>query len=288
MVLVNSNDVILTGVPRGGTTLACQLLHQCEGCVSLFEPIDISTLPRGDRAAAVGEILRFFAQTRAGILRDGSAPSEQVDGQVPDNPFASTRGTDGGRERIALPGCIRIEPVPTADFTLVVKHNASFTALLPQLAQNFRVLAIVRHPLPVLASWNSVDLPVRGGRIPAGERFDPVLAASLDAEPDRLQRQLLVLDWFFVRFHKQLPAADVLRYEDIVASQGECLRERAGLSCAPAVALSERNANSLYSRDEIPRLAAALSAFNGSWQHWYPSDSITAMAERLLANPGQV
>ena len=44
MAVVNprhdDNDLALTGIPRGGTTLACRLLGQATGCVALFEPID--------------------------------------------------------------------------------------------------------------------------------------------------------------------------------------------------------------------------------------------------------
>ncbi|MEO7251191.1 MAG: hypothetical protein ABIW30_01135, partial [Arenimonas sp.] len=193
------------------------------------------------------------------------------------------RDAQGLRELIAAPGQIRLEPRPVPGFTLVIKHNATFTALLPELATRLRTLAIVRHPLSVLASWHSVNLPVRDGRIPAGERLDPDLAASLDAQSDRLSRQLLVLDWFFSRFERLLPAPDVLRYEDVLSSQGDVLRERAGLRGEPTTGLAERNANALYSPEQIPVLAEALARNSGSWQRWYPLDSIAPLAERMLA-----
>ena len=61
----------------------------------------------------------------------------------------------------------------TPGFDLVVKHNALFTALLPDLLSAFPVYGIVRNPLAVLASWNAVNLPVKQGRIPA-ERSSPL------------------------------------------------------------------------------------------------------------------
>ena len=280
-------DIILTGVPRGGTTLACQLLQACRHCVALFEPMDVAAVPPGDRGAAVAEVLRFFAATRAQIAREGVAPSMQVDGAVPDNSFANTLGADGRRQLVASPGLIQVDTQGRPDFSLVIKHNAMFTALLPELGQHFQVLAIVRHPLSVLASWNSVELPVSEGRLPAGERFDEELAARLHAQADRLSRQFLVLDWFFSRFDRLLPALDVLRYEDVVASQGAQLRARAGLDGEPVAGLAERNTNSLYSRSAIPALADALGRRDGSWQRWYPAETIAPLAERMLAaNPG--
>ena len=134
MVVLNGRDIILTGVPRAGTTLACQLIHQCDGSVALFEPMDMTALHYGDRQAAIAGVQRFFVDARKQLLAEGTAPSMQVDGGIPDNSFASAMDTSGHRRLLASPGLIRVEPKPQAGFTLVVKHNASFTALLPELA----------------------------------------------------------------------------------------------------------------------------------------------------------
>lgn len=276
---------MLTGVPRGGTTLACQLLQQCHDTVALFEPMDVAILPR-DRSAAVREVQRFFVACREQLLLDGSAPSKHVGGAVPDNPFASEVGTDGTREMIAAHGRVHIEPRPAPGFTLVIKHNAAFAALLPELAATCRMLAIVRHPLSVLASWNSVDLPVRAGRIPAGEHFDPELGVLLDQETDPLRRQLLVLEWFFSRFDRLLPVGDVLRYEDVIDSQGEQLRALAGVRGTTITGLSERNANVLYPQALVPQLVEALGRQAGSWQRWYPPETVEPLARRMLTARG--
>lgn len=275
-------DLALTGVPRGGTTLCCHLLQACEQTVALFEPMDVMALDASDPDQAVAGIRQFFARVRERALRDGTAPSKHVGGTVPDNPFSDRTGADGRRLALAEPGRIVLDPRPSDGFTLVVKHNAAFTSLLPTLSSALRTIAIVRHPLSVLASWNSVDLPVSSGRIPAGERFDHALAARLDAEPDRLQRQLIVLEWFYSRFDRNLSADDVLRYEDIVSSAGALLRRRAGVSGDDAIGLVEQNANPAYRREDIAQLADALRARAGSWQRWYEAGSIDQLAGRLL------
>lgn len=281
MAHVSGRNLALTGVPRGGTTLACRLLGLCADTVALFEPMDVTGLPTHDPPAAVERISAFFDETRAQLLESGSAPSKQRDGQVPDNPFDDERTANGPRRIQVAPGRIRIEPMPDPDFTLVIKHNAAFTALLPLLAERFETIAIVRHPLSVLASWNSVDLPVRDGRLPAGERLDAALAARLALEPLRLHRQLIVLDWFFARFATALPPSRVVRYEDLIASHGAELRALAGLSGSADGLLSERNSNAAYSHDDVSRLALALQRHPGHWQHWYPADSIAPLAQRM-------
>ena len=60
-------------------------------------------------------------------------------------------------------GEIAIDKPLSARFTLLIKHNALFAALLPRLTESFPCLALVRNPLSVLASWQTVDLPVHPG-----------------------------------------------------------------------------------------------------------------------------
>lgn len=279
MERLSGRNIVLTGVPRGGTTLACQLLGQCTDTVALFEPMEVADLPLS-HTAAVERIEQFFTATRQQILETGTAPSKHRGGVVPDNPF-SARGADGRRTLVATEGVIRLPYRPGSDFTLVLKHNAAFAALLPALATHFEAYAIVRNPLPVLCSWQSVDLPVRDGHVPAGERLAPELAMRLARLDSPTGRQLAILDWFFERFEHGLPATKVLRYEDIVASQGQVLFTQAGLHGQAATALSERNASRDYLASHPETLRDALLAKGGSWEQWYPRNSIAAVFDRL-------
>lgn len=273
------SDIVLTGVPRGGTTLACRLLGECQDTVALPEPIAPDTLPQ-DRAGALQAVVDFFADARAGLRRDGTAPARTVDGRIGDNFFdAPVAGQL--RRPLAQAATVRLaQPLPKR-FHLVVKHNALFAALLPELAACMRTLAIVRHPLAVLASWQTVDLPVAHGRLPVGERLDPALARSLAAAGDEiLARQLCILDWFFARYLQALPRTSVLRYEDIIHDGGARLRAAAGLQ-GDVQPLTSRNQDARYPGVDIARLAARLAGTAGAWSLLYPPQSIPAVAERL-------
>lgn len=273
---MSGRDIALTGVPRGGTTLACRLLGQCERTVALFEPMSVMSLPC-ERADAVDAVQAYYRDVRTQIARDGNAPSQQRDGSVPDNPFAEPDAF-GTRPAQASAGLLRINPA-LADATLVIKHNAAFTALLPELSQRLPTYAIVRNPLAVLASWQSVPLPVRDGRVPAGEHFDRALAQRLDASTEPLERQLLVLDWCFRQFADYLPSNQVIRYEALVASQGEALRAAVGVQGAVDAPLGERHPRRLCSAAALRDLASALQSRHGAWSHWYDPASIQRLAE---------
>jgi len=71
-----------------------------------------------------------------------------------------------------------------------MSQPAVFSALLPDAAERFACLALVRNPLSLLASWQTVNLPFNQGRIAGVEPYDPELRRTLDEEPDRLQRMI--------------------------------------------------------------------------------------------------
>ena len=273
-------QITLTGVPRSGTTLCCRLLGEAPGTVALFEPMEVRELAGVDHEAAVEKVATFFKQTRRCLLDTGRAPTQQVDGVVPDNPFASRRGADGKRVREALLGNIEISKPLAKDFTLVVKHNAAFTALLPLLASRIETWAVIRNPLAILASWESVDLPVSAGRLPAGERLDAVLRERLDGEPVREERQLMILEWFYSRYRDFLPAGRVIRYEAVVASAGDSIAGSTGI-CVPVTPLIGRNSSSLYDPAWCEKSAMRLREREGAWRHFYPATEIEALAAQL-------
>lgn len=278
-------DIVLTGVPRGGTTLACRLLGDCHDTVALFEPMDVQALPAGDADAAVRQVERYFATTRRQLREQGWARSKLLDGRLPDNPFGAPEPGSGIRRLQVSEGALHAPVAPGTGFTLVIKHNAAFTALLPRLQQRFATIAIIRNPLAVLASWHSLALPVSDGRLPAGERLDHTLAGRLDAESDLIARQLAILDWFFARYAR-LPPQQVLAYEDMVASQADALFRLAGLvPRAPVQTLHDRNLAPACAPGKLPELAHRLLEHGGAWEPWYPAAAIAGLLQQMRAMP---
>ena len=275
-------NLILTGLPRSGTTLACRLLGECRDTVALSEPMEIEGIPADPPERAIEHVAAWMAEARQGLLDSGTGPSKVGPGGLVDNPFTPT-GIAGTRELQVSEGVLTLQAAPPPGFTLVVKHNAAFTALLPTIAQRLPTLAVVRHPLAVLASWASLSLPVSAGQLPAGERFDPALADALRATPAPLSRQLLILSWFFARY-QTLPASAVVRYEDVVASDGAVLFGAAGLAHAstPRV-LRDLNTTPQCPRALLPELADALQRDRGPWTQWYPPTTIASMLGAMEA-----
>ncbi len=277
----NRRNVVLTGLPRSGTTLACHLLNKLPDTVALLEPIEpgrfAGLLP--DREAVGDAMERWYRKARRRALREGEVITKHVGGEIPDNPFKASRDGKEPRQWLASKGRIGVGKDLERDFFLVVKDPPMFTALLPILARRFPTFAIVRNPLAVLASWNSVDIPARQGRVPKAELYDPELVRRLTAIESRLGRQLSLLDWWCERFELFLPQEQIVRYEDLVASGGRALAAIVPAAAGLDEALSGRNANELYDRKDVAEIGDRLLESDGAYWRFYPRESV----EELLA-----
>ena len=125
-------------------------------------------------------------------MRRGEVVTKHVGGEIPDNPFEARGGNL--RQWLASKGRIEVGKDLDRDFFLVDNDPPMCTALLPVLAQRFPTFAVLRNPLAVLASWNSVDIPARQGRVPKAEIYNPDLLRRMTAIEYVLERQLCLLD----------------------------------------------------------------------------------------------
>ena len=237
--------------------------------------------PMKGRLAAVEFIQQFAANTRVQALTQGEVISRQKEGVVPENPVSYEVSSSGLRQPETVLGSISVgNQIQNADFTLVIKHNALFTALLPELQKAFPVYAIVRNPLAVLASWNSVALPVNDGRVPAGEMYSPELADLLADTPGRIERQLHILEWFCQSFARELPN-QILRYEDFVADPKVIGRALALASPYGGTIQTRTSRNQAYDLVLMEQLYRRLMRFGDAIWHFYSRDQITELMEAI-------
>jgi len=209
--------ILLTGIPRSGSTLACNLLNSYENTVALLEPINISNFkPLEGRIQACKNISNFVFDSRNKIINDRVANTKHFNGIVPSNPLEEKKSATELRNVIVKDGIINIDKKISKNFTLVIKHNALFTSLLPELSIFFECYGIIRNPLSVLASWLTVNLPINQGHIPAGEQYDKHLKKKLANLPNIIDRQLVILDWFFQKFYETFDTKHIIRYENVI------------------------------------------------------------------------
>jgi hypothetical protein len=282
---LSRRNMVLTGPPRSGTTLACHLLNKLPGTVALHEPISPGKLADlEDGEAMLDDIERFFRRMRRMIRTQGVVISKHVGGEVPDNPFDTAKSEGGLRSpkarRGQRKGKIAVGKELERGFRLVIKHPAMFSALLPILVKRFPAYAIVRNPLAVLGSWNSLDHDVRNGHSPAAERYDRELERRQASIEDRVERQLQLLSWYYERC-RVLPGGAVIRYEEMVNSGGRALAVIDPEARSLDEPLSNQNTNAVYDRGGMLELGERLLGSEGAYWHFYPRRSVEELLERI-------
>src|SRR3712207_1678418 len=114
---MSSNNLLVTGTPRSGTTLTCHLLNKLPDTVALHEPMKVKKFAAlKNRQEICRAIERFCDEQRESIHTRKRAISKNVGGAVPDNPVGTDRSDVGLRQSIASKGRIVIDKQLSQDF----------------------------------------------------------------------------------------------------------------------------------------------------------------------------
>ena len=210
-------DVIVTGLPRSGLTVASALIDSLPNAVCLNEPPWQLVQARSMRNALpyckwlVGD----FAWQRLQLAR-----------QEPVRDFRAADGApllDGVRDarrletREGKARSVQFLRTPLeGDFILGMKHHTLYTALLPELVKfdHFNIIAVIRNPLDVIASWQSLPEPVIAkGNPPGILRFWPETVEAANEGVDRLAQ---LYELHLARYHALAEHIHIVKYEDMI------------------------------------------------------------------------
>lgn len=255
-------NLLLTGLPRGGLTVASALLDTLPDCVSLNEPAWQKT-----KTTELTQPLPYCKW----LIGDHVWQRQRLLNEVPVKDFRAKDGKpllDGMHDPRALrndTGEIGNAPFTrpglSPDFMLCIKQHALFTALLDRLVQFdfFKIIVIIRHPLDVIQSWQKQEhTTLADGKldIPAGWWAEADRIHTLDAPP--LERMVQLYEAFMERYHTHQDRITIIKYEDII-NRPATISELAGHSdIAPAAGLMEQRPR-VFMRGETDRIYELIS-----------------------------
>lgn len=229
-------NYVITGIPRSGTTLATSLLGGQPGFFAIQEPL---TQVEESAGCADGQA---FARYLVGSFRDlgrrlarGEAISDRrrEDG----TPLTDYFQPGDGRSSCAVWTDTVVDPGTLTG--LCVKHNALYTATLDRIVETGffdAVVCLIRNPLDVIASWRSLSLPISQGRLPAGEKYCPVLRAIAASDRPVLEKQVRIYDYFLERYTSLAAGIRLFTYEGQIERGFTDVFAAVGLSfCQPGL-----------------------------------------------------
>ncbi len=217
-------DMIVTGIPRSGTSYFTSTLHRIDNCVAINEPEEIfrhldDTGPPWGMAAC-------YRCLRDAICNGRPVRNKIADGKVIEDTAVIDMETS------------YVPTISTSDFLLATKNTLGYLARLPFLAQALPeavFAACVRHPFTTIASWKSTFHHLReaapqglrkgflGDEMmrPAAQERLQVMAHTPSVE---LRRALLWNHLALLILEDRAVFSRVFRYEDFVVDPGGQLR----------------------------------------------------------------
>ncbi|MGI9254500.1 MAG: hypothetical protein ACR2J8_12190, partial [Thermomicrobiales bacterium] len=168
-------ELLITGLPRSGNTLAMSLLSSLPNTVALDEAMrqgEVGLCNTPDEIAILTR--RFLNEQRQLARHEGVVWTYQKEGTTTDNGFQGAT-TAAGRTRSVQQGWGRVD-IPVDETTLfLLKQPVIFAASLGALVNEFNIFAAVRNPIAALGSWNTVDFGLKSGRAQSAEKLNPRL-----------------------------------------------------------------------------------------------------------------
>ncbi len=211
-------DVIITGLPRSGTTLATTLAHNPPHSIALHELVNKDRHSDDVRDVAV-RIGAEYDEIRAKLLAgEAIAFRESLDGA----PLTNYVTKEAGHRKKNYKCTQRTFRDLSPKFALSMKNPALYTAILGEIIalNRFTIIALVRNPIDLILSWRTVPFPIAEGRLPGGERYWPALAKVGLSERPVLEKQVLIWELFAHRFVAAGNALSILKYEDLCENPG--------------------------------------------------------------------
>jgi hypothetical protein len=276
-----NNTILLTGLPRSGTSLVCTLLNDLPDTVALNEPMHIMDLAGKTKRKQLEMVVDFSQKCRDSLLENGNATSLQINGKIAEVMFAQKPVENGLRDLLPEKGIICVNKSLSADFTLTIKHNLGFTAILEKLTTAFRCFGVIRNPLSVIASWQTINMPLSRGKAPVAEALDKQLRKTLAETDDVIEKQIQILNWFFLIYRKTLPPSQIIRYEELISGSEGVLQSIVPGNSEHKIALTSRNTNPLYDKQKMILTGEHLLKTGGAFLYFYPKEEIETLLHQL-------
>src|ERR1051326_1010918 len=262
--------LLLTGIPRSGTTLTASLIYMLEDTICLHEPSQFRCFCKESRDEAdfAGRCLAELKELRASLLNGGTV----TDGRTSDGSYPTNYFDESGSRVGLIPVPSRL-PNPGPHSLLAVKHNEVFTSILPKLLrfEELKVVVVIRHPVPTMLSWQSRTIPLSSGQLAAAYRYWDEALRIRDAGGDVRDVQAKIYELYCARYWEHRDRITILRYEDIVERPG-VLEEATGRRFVEGADLSAQSMNHARRTEEhnVEEMKIVMSKYFKTVYEFYP------------------
>ncbi len=233
------SNIIITGIPRSGSSLLSTLINQMDKAICLNEIRDDSNL------------FAMFNDLRQQIEQTQSVENKvDADNQLTTNTIAN----DTQVKKVAI-------DIEGKNFVLAQKFTLRYMVQLEKLLEdNWDVWAIVRHPVYTLLSWMRCpdNFPITQIS-PPNRWFHEVAFSSEDEDIRRID----IWNHFAEKLYQHRDKVNIIRYEDLIQNPQQTMQTFAKRYHLPMdmskIQLDSKNQTARYSASDEIRIQKILS-----------------------------
>ncbi len=266
-------NILITGIPRSGTTLLTSLIPQNLQYTIFSEPEWLKNVRR-----ASNNSLEFSKelQIQVDFIRKQIMAGKPIQLKVskyntglPSNYYLRDKQGNILSDKTELDVII---PKQGYNSTFVIKANAQFTSCLNALVDTkiYQIICVIRNPVSAIMSWRSLKIPVSFGNLKIAEKYAEDYEQFTSKSKNLLEKQVLIADWFFKQYTEFNNNITIIRYENLISkTTGELskvINTQSDLKLSP---LSSQNKNKHYNLSEYHEIKSCMQELGHYYKQYY-------------------
>ncbi|MDM8567349.1 sulfotransferase [Candidatus Halobeggiatoa sp. HSG11] len=217
-----TQQIIITGLPRSGTSYLCILLHLLKNSIAINEPREM--FKRLNQQAIPWAVKDLYTQLEQDILTGKPIENKLHQDQLVEDTV------NAGKHALYQPH------IENKKILLATKNTLGYLARLEQLHQvlpQALIIACIRHPADTIASWKTSFAHLKNATVEdfvVGSLHDPFISTwqhehlqTIADEPNQAKRRALLWSYLAEILYKNRHILLLLKYEHTVCQPQDTL-----------------------------------------------------------------
>jgi hypothetical protein len=213
-----ANDLVITGIPRSGTSYMCSILNEVEDIVVVNEPDEVFQLMQNTSDVPMS---KYYDLVRERIINNLPIKNKIADGKF----IEDTNVLDVTEDYLP--------DVNLDNFILGTKNTLIYLSALERLKNQFQnqaVVVCVRNPIDTIASWSNVSFPhiknvEMSFLLEYSDDFGKKAINRVMNKNNLAQRYAMWWDYLAKVILKNASDIIIVRYEDMVVNPLETINK---------------------------------------------------------------
>ncbi len=266
-------NILITGIPRSGTSLFSSLVAENQRSVVFSEPSWLGKIRETSRNGNefTKHLIAYISQLRNDIIEKKPLKLKinKENKKPPTNYYIRD---NKGKITSHKNEMEVIFEKKYSNYPFYIKSNAQFTSCLSELikSKEFKIYCVIRNPVSCIMSWRSLQIPVSHGNMKIAEKYSKSYRMSVLSEKKLILKQIKIIEWFYETYYKNSKDIEIIFYEDLISNTKKTLEKAIGSIPLNIPKLESKNKSSDYNLEERSYILEHLKASGRFYKLFYP------------------